>query len=264
MTTRKGRIVGVIPARMGSSRFAGKPLAPILGLPMIEHVYRRTAMCRLLDDVYVATCDSEIFDCVQTFRGKAVLTSPLHERASDRVAEAAQNLDAEIVVMVQGDEPMVIPQMIERAIRPMLEDERIQCVNLATPVTGDEAFRDPNTIKVVMDRHGDALYFSREPIPTCRILGLGRIAVFKQVCIIPFRRDFLLAYSAMEPTPLEKAESIDMLRLLEHGYKVRLIETEFCTQSVDTPEDLARVEEEMRQDPLIRQYAIQSAGGPKA
>ncbi|SRR6266849_5861063 len=264
MTTRKGRIVGVIPARMGSSRFAGKPLAPILGLPMIEHVYRRTAMCRLLDDVYVATCDSEIFDCVHTFGGKAVMTSPLHERASERVAEAAQGFPAEILVMVQGDEPMVMPAMIERAVAPMLDDAQVQCVNLVKRIATETEYLDPNTIKIVMNRKGEALYFSREPIPTCRLLGFDRLVVFKQVCIIPFRRDFLLAYSVMEPTPLEKAESIDMLRLLEHGYKVHLVETEFCTQAVDTPEDLARVEEEMRQDPLIRQYAIQSAGGPKA
>jgi 3-deoxy-manno-octulosonate cytidylyltransferase (CMP-KDO synthetase) len=264
MTTRKDRIVGVIPARMGSSRFAGKPLAPILGLPMIEHVYRRAAMCQLLDDVYVATCDAEIFDSVQTFGGKAVMTSPLHERASDRVAEAAHGLDAEILVMVQGDEPMVAPEMIEQALAPMRGDPRIDCVNLVKRIVTEAEYLDPNTIKIVMNRKSEALYFSREPIPTRHLLRFDRLPVFKQVCIIPFRRDFLLAYSAMEPTPLEKAESIDMLRLLEHGYKVHLVETQFRTQAVDTREDLARVEEEMRQDPLVFRYVVQSAGGLKS
>ena len=264
MNSSSPETVAIIPARMGSSRFPGKPLALILGLPMIEHVYRRTAMCGLLQAVYVATCDEEILEAVEGFGGQAMMTSPLHKRASDRVAEAAQSLGAEIIVMVQGDEPMTVPAMIEQAVAPMLEDPQVQCVNLVKRIESEEEYLDPNTIKVVMDRQGDALYFSREPIPTRRILGLERIPLFKQVCIIPFRRDLLLTYSQLKPTPLEQAESIDMLRLLEHGYKVRLVETAFETHAVDTPEDLAKVEELMRHDPLTHQYAYQPAGGSEA
>ena len=254
MSSRGPSVVAIIPARMGSSRFPGKPLTPILGRSMLEHVYRRTAMCEKLQAVYVATCDSEIAQAVQGFGGQRMMTSPLHERASDRVAEAAQSLDAEIVVMIQGDEPMTVPAMIDQAVAPMLEDPQVQCVNLVKRIESEEEYLDPNTIKAVMDNKGNALYFSREPIPTRRILGLDRIPLFKQVCIIPFRRDALLAYSKLKPTPLEQAESIDMLRFLEHGQQVRLVETEFETHAVDTPEDSIKVENLMRHDPLTRQY----------
>ena len=255
------RIIAVIPARMGSSRFPGKPLAPMLGLPMVEHVYRRTAMCQLLQKVYVATCDREIYEAVKAFGGPAIMTSPKHERASDRVAEAAQELGAGIVVMVQGDEPMLVPQMIERAVEPLLEDPQVGCVNLVKRIESESEYRDPNAIKVVMNRQRDALYFSREPIPTSCLQKPKQVPVFKQVCIIPFRHGLLQAYAQLEPTPLERAESIDMLRLLEHGYAVRLAETEFETHAVDTPQDLARVEALMRDDSLTHQYLGRSSRG---
>ena len=255
------KIVGVIPARMGSSRFPGKPLAPILGRPMIEHVYRRTALCRTLEAVYVATCDNEIRSAVEAFGGKAIMTSPEHQRASDRVAEATQRLDADIVVMVQGDEPMTMPEMVDQAVAPMLDDSLVQCVNLVKRIEIEEEFLNPNTIKVVMDREGNALYFSREPIPARQKLGFDKLPVFKQVCIIPFRRDFLLTYASLKPTPLEEAESIDMLRLLEHGFKVRLVETGYDTHAVDTPADLELVESLMRDDPLVDRYMSVKRGG---
>ncbi len=248
------RIVAGIPARMGSSRFPGKPLAPILGRPMIEHVYRRTALCQRLDQVFVATCDEEIRQAVEAFGGKVIMTSSAHQRASDRIAEAAEGLEADIVVMVQGDEPMVVPQMIDQALGPLLDDPEVQCVNLAKRIESDKEFNDPNTIKVVMDLRGDALYFSREPVPTRRLQSCNKIPVFKQVCIIPFRRDFLLRYARLEPTALEQAESVDMLRAMEHGYRVRLVETGFDSHAVDTPADLAMVESLMAQDPLLDQY----------
>ncbi len=250
--------VAVIPARMGSSRFPGKPLAPILGLPMVEHVYRRVALCRSLQGIYVATCDREIYDCVRGFGGEAIMTSPKHPTASDRVAEAAQRIAASILVMVQGDEPMVLPEMIDRAVAAMQGDPARGCVNLAKRITDEAEFLDPNTIKVVMDREGDALMFSREPIPTRRLLGWGGIHPFKQVCIIPFRRQILLQYAHLERGAAELAESVDMLRLVEHGLKVRMVETEFDTHAVDTRADLQAVEKRMLQDPLTRQYALQA------
>jgi len=264
MDSSRHKVVAVIPARMGSSRFPGKPLAPILGLPMVEHVRLRVAMCNSLDAVYVATCDQEIFDATERFGGRAVMTSNLHQRASDRMAEVAQNMEADIFVLVQGDEPMTLPEMIDRAVEPMLKDEDIQCVNLAKRIESEEEWHDPNTIKVVIDIAGDALYFSRHPIPTDRILGLENIPLLKQVCIIPFRRDALLTYADLDPTPLEQSESVDMMRFLEHGYKVRMVETDFNTYAVDTPQDLARVEKMMRTDELAQQYLGELREGPSA
>lgn len=254
------RIVCVIPARMGSSRFPGKPLALIMGRPMIEHVYRRAALCAALDGVYVATCDQEIRRAAEGFGAPVIMTSARQERASERVAEAARGLDADIVVMVQGDEPMLTPAMIDEAVAPLLEDESVACSNLIHRIETSEEFEDPNTIKVVQSGCGDALYFSRQPIPTTRVLGFEQAPRYKQVCVIPFRREFLLDFAQLAPTPLERIESIDMLRVLEHGHAVRLIETSAATWSVDTPADLARVEWLMRGDPLLEQYGPQPAG----
>ena len=249
------KIVAIIPARMGSSRFPGKPLAPILGSPMIEHVYRRTKMCPALDTVIIATCDPEIVESVEAFGGRAMMTSAAHQRASDRVAEAAADLDADVIVMVQGDEPMTSPEMIEESLAPFLNgDQKVSCVNLTARITRQKEFEDPNTIKVVMDRDGHALYMSREPIPTLHLKNFDQISAFKQVCIIPFTAAALQEFIRLDPTPLEVAESIDMMRFIEHGRRVKMIETAFTTQAVDTPDDLRRVEELLRQDPLTAKY----------
>jgi len=244
------KILALIPARMGSSRFPGKPMAKILGKPMIGHVYERVAKSPLLTMTAVATCDKEIFDYIESIGGKAVMTSDVHERASDRCAEALLKLEEEyqtsynIVVMVQGDEPMTHPNMISEAVEPMLSDSSIQVVNLLGSIQIIEEFEDPNCIKVVCDTQGDALYFSRAPIPS-RTMG-SIIQMKKQVCIIPFRRDFLIEYTNLSPTPLEIAESVDMMRVLESGRSVRMIPTNYSSSAVDTPEDLTKVEKLMK------------------
>jgi 3-deoxy-manno-octulosonate cytidylyltransferase (CMP-KDO synthetase) len=249
------KIVAVIPARMGSSRFPGKPLAPVLGRPMIEHVYRRTILCEALHDVFVATCDREIFDTVNRFGGKAIMTSSAHERASDRVAEAAADLAADVIVMVQGDEPMTYPEMIEEALAPFIRgDKQVACVNLTAKIMSQTEFEDPNTIKVVMDQDRFALYMSREPIPTLHLQNFDKISAFKQVCIIPFTAAALAEFAKLDPTPLEVAESIDMMRFIEHGHRVKMIETSFSTHAVDTPDDLRRVEKLLRRDSLTAKY----------
>ncbi len=248
----------VIPARMGSSRFPGKPLQKICGKTMVEHIYRRTSMANGLQGVYVATCDDEIRTEVQGFGGQAIMTSDTHERASERTAEAAESIDADIVVMVQGDEPLVHPDMISLAAQPLIDNPDILCSNLTSKIHTPQEFRDPNVIKVVLDARGFALYFSREPIPTTGVQGFfddSKVPIFKQVCIIPFRKNFLLEYVKMDPSPLEVAESIDMLRLLENGYRVKMIESDFDTQAVDTPEDLRVVEQMMERDALLKKYA---------
>jgi 3-deoxy-manno-octulosonate cytidylyltransferase (CMP-KDO synthetase) len=235
---------------MGSSRFPGKPMATIFGKPMIGHVYERVARSPLLDVTAVATCDREIFDYVQSIGGVAVMTGEQHERASDRCAEALLKLEEanqtryDVVVMVQGDEPMTHTDMIAEALQPLADDPGVQVVNLLAPIETTAEFEDRNCIKVVCDLNGDALYFSREPIPT-RVRG-GAVSAGKQVCIIPFRRDYLLEYTRLTPTPLEVAESVDMMRVLEHGRKVRMVRTRHRTQSVDTPDDLKVVERLMQ------------------
>lgn len=236
----------LIPARMGSSRFPGKPMAKILGKPMIQHVYEGVSRSSC-DLVAVATCDQEIFDFITSLGGRAVMTSDRHERASDRCAEALEILESErgrsfdIVVMVQGDEPMVRPEMIDAALEPLLSDPSVVVSNLIAPLDSEDDLRDKNCIKVVVDLNGDAIYMSRAPIPF--LSNLDRSEVGRQVCVIPFRRDFLLEYSRLDPTPLEKRESIDMLRVMEHGRKVRMVPVDFVSLPVDTPEDLMRVEE---------------------
>jgi len=244
------KILALIPARMGSSRFPGKPMAEILGKPMIGHVYERVSQSKLLHLTVVATCDKEIYDYIVSIGGKAVMTSNKHERASDRCAEALLNIEDElgltydIVVMVQGDEPMTYPEMIEEAVNPMLTNSNIQIVNLFSEIKDNLEFEDKNCIKVVMDLHGDALYFSREPIPTNNRASITKRN--KQVCIIPFRRDFLIKYCNLSVTPLEVAESVDMMRVLEHGFKVKMIPTSYLTFAVDTPENLLDVELKMK------------------
>ena len=240
------KILALIPARMGSSRFPGKPMAKILGKPMIGHVYERVAKSPLLDMTAVATCDQEIFDYVESIGGKAVMTKDTYERASDRCAEALLKLEKEqeecfdIVVMVQGDEPMTHPEMISEAVRPMLDDASIQVVNLLGKINDINEFEDRNCIKVVCDINSNAMYFSREPIPTR--FKTDKVPMGKQVCIIPFRRDYLIEYTKLPPTPLEIAESVDMMRVLENGMKVFMTPTKHISHAVDTPEDLIKVE----------------------
>ena len=243
-------ILALIPARMGSSRFPGKPMAKILGKPMIGHVYERVSECNLLTKTVVATCDQEILEYIESIGGQAVMTSNHHERASDRCAEALNYIEKQdiiqydIIVMVQGDEPMTHPNMITEAVAPMLNDPEILVTNLLGDIENIEEFEDRNCIKVVCDQHSNAIYFSREPIPTRS--KCDDIPMKKQVCVIPFTRAFLLEYTELPPTPLEIAESIDMMRVLEYGMRVRMIPTKHQTFAVDTKEDLVKVEKLMK------------------
>jgi 3-deoxy-manno-octulosonate cytidylyltransferase (CMP-KDO synthetase) len=252
-------IIAIIPARMGSTRFPGKPLAEIHGIPMVGHVYFRTKMCSLLSETYVATCDKEIYDYIGSIGGKVLMTADTHERCSDRTAEAMLKVESktgrqvDVVVMVQGDEPMVTPEMIEQAVSPMLKDSSVQVVNLMALMRTAQEFEDSNEVKVVVDLNGRALYFSREPIPSRR-KGVLDVPMLKQVCIIPFRRDYLLEFNSLPVTPLERIESVDMMRVIEHGGQVHMVMTEVETLSVDTPEDLKRVVDLMQKDAFIKEY----------
>jgi 3-deoxy-manno-octulosonate cytidylyltransferase (CMP-KDO synthetase) len=253
------KVIGIIPARMAATRFPGKPLADIHGVPMVGHCYFRSKMCNLLDEVYVATCDQEIVDYVESIGGKAVMTKDTHERATDRTAEAVEKIEAEtgepvdVVVMIQGDEPMLVPEMLEDAIRPMIDQPDLQILNIISRIPSREVFESPNSVKVVTDLKGNMLYLSREPIPSGKKYK-GEIPMQKQLGIILFRRPFLEEYNNMAQTPHEQIESVDMLRVLENGIPIRTTLARVDTWSVDTAEELALVAEKMQVDPIRARY----------
>jgi 3-deoxy-manno-octulosonate cytidylyltransferase (CMP-KDO synthetase) len=242
------KIVGIIPARMAAARFPGKPLAPLAGRTMIEHVYRRAARAKHLAEVYLATCDQAIYDAVRGFGGRPLMTADTHVRCTDRVAEAAEAIEADIVVNIQGDEPLIHPDAIDQLCEAALAHPDLPCVNLGNVMTREEDFRNPNQIKAVCDGAGNALYMSRQPIPTTR--AWGSTQVVRQLGMIAFRREFLRTFAALAPTPLEQAESVDMLRAIEHGYRVRMVLSSHESFGVDTPDDLRVAEARLASDSL--------------
>ncbi len=253
-------VIGVIPARMDSSRFPNKPLAPILGMPMVGHVYKRACLATGLSEVWVATCDEAIYDYVVSIGGKAVMTADTHERATDRTAEALVNIEAitgrqiEAVLMIQGDEPMLVPSELNDLVAAAEAAPDAAAANLMIKIRSQEEFEDLNAVKVVATVDGMALYLSREPIPSKRRFGAD-VPMWRQLGIILFRRDALLTYAGLEPTPLEIIESVDMNRFLEHGHSIKLVEATHPTKAVDTPADLAEVERLMRAgDPIADEY----------
>ena len=254
------KIIGIVPARMRSGRYPGKPMARIAGIPMVGHCYLRSRMSKVLDEVYAAVCDQEVFDYVESIGGKAIMTSDRHEMCTDRVAEAALKAEADlgcradIVVNIQGDQPMVFPDMIDGVVKPLVEDETLLCSTMVEKIVTYEEFDDPNRIKVVMDLQGHAIYFSREPIPS-RAKYEGGFSMYKHVALIPFRRDFLFKFGRLPMTPLERVESVDYLRVLENGERIKVVVTERKTRTVDTPEDLTVVERLMADDTLFPLYA---------
>lgn len=248
----------VIPARMGSSRFPNKPLTPILGMPMLGHVALRCKLEPIFSRVIVATCDQVIVDYCKSIDVESIMTSDKHERASDRVQEAVATIEKHeglrfsSVTMVQGDEPMVTPNMLRFAIDG-LNQSGAPVVNLKGRINSKAEFRSPNCVKVVCDLKSNALYFSREPIPSPAKFK-GEPIAWKQVCVIPFTRDFLDTYSSIKPTYLEEVESVDMNRVLEHGYKIYMAEITDESFPVDVPEDVNRVEDALRNCPLLAKY----------
>jgi 3-deoxy-manno-octulosonate cytidylyltransferase (CMP-KDO synthetase) len=252
-------ITAVIPARMASSRFPNKPMVEILGMPMIGHVYHRSKMCTGLSDVWVATCDRAIINYIESIGGQAVMTADTHQRASDRAAEALLKIEAktgnaiDYVAMIQGDEPMLNPRMIDDLVSPVLQDPSLQVTNLIEMIHSHEDFENANVVKVVLDRNGCALYFSREPIPSRKKYS-GDVPMWKQLGVILFSRKALVDYTQMTPTPLEIIESVDMNRFLEHGIKIKMISTLHKSFGVDVPADVDVVEPLLRNDPLIKNY----------
>ena len=238
----------IIPARYHSTRFPGKPLCPLLGKPLIQHVYENSKKAHLIDEVFVATDNESIFESVTSFGGKAIMTSMTHSSGTDRVAEVAALMDYDIIVNVQGDEPLIQPQMIDEVIS-LLDDKRASIGTLMKKIEDPMDILDPNVVKVVVDKEGFALYFSRSPIPFLRDewkirnskFEIRDCSCYKHIGIYSYRKEALIALSRMEPTELERLEKLEQLRALEHGMKIKIKETFFETYGVDTPEDLERV-----------------------
>ena len=239
------KTVGIIPARYASTRLPGKPLADLGGKPVIQHTYERASQA--LDQVIVATDDRRILEAVAGFGGQAQMTRPDHVCGSERVAEVAAALQADVIVNVQGDEPFIDPQVIRQALVPFAQEPDVVVTTLSRAILDEAVLHSPGTVKVVADRRGDALFFSRSPIPYPRPPEF--CAWREHVGLYAYRREFLLAFVRWPPTPLEPAESLEQLRILENGYPIRVVETELGAGApcIDTPEDLARAREYLSQ-----------------
>jgi 3-deoxy-manno-octulosonate cytidylyltransferase (CMP-KDO synthetase) len=236
------RSIVVIPARYASSRFPGKPLALIAGRPMIEHVYRRAAASHSVSAVLVATDDRRVADAVRAFGGEVRMTRDTHRSGTERLAEVAESLTCDLVVNVQGDEPMIDPRMIDEVIAPLAGDATLPMGTLRRAIDDPAEVSNPHIVKVVVDCHDRALYFSRAPIPGRRDPhGAPLTCAYKHIGVYVYRREFLLTLAALPPTPLERAELLEQLRALEHGYPIVAVETHFDSIGVDTPDDLERV-----------------------
>lgn len=243
MKNKKLKVVAVIPARYKSTRFEGKPLAKICGKPMIYWVYNQTIKAKNVDEVFVATDDDRIKKAVEEFGGKVVMTSDKHQTGTDRIAEAVENLDADIIVDVQGDEPLVHPEMIEQAVEPLLQDDKLQLTTLMTLIDDPGDFIDSTVVKTVIDKAKNIMFFSRSPIPYPKTRQGYK--VYKQIGLYAFRKQFIQDFARMEQTPLELVEGVELMRALENGYKIRGVETQYDTCSVDTISDLMEVEKIM-------------------
>lgn len=248
----KPSITAIIPARYGSTRLAAKPLVDLCGKPMIQHVYERTKQSGLVDSVVVATDHQEIADCVTKFGGKSIMTPPEIPSGSDRIAYAAGKLpQADIIVNVQGDEPLISPKMIDQAIAPLLENDSIQVSTLAKKITDANEVVNPNVVKVVLDVDGNALYFSRSTIPFIRDHkdAAGWISLhqyYKHFGIYVYRHDILMRFAGWKESSLEHAERLEQLRLLENGCRIHVTLTEFDTVPIDTDADVIRVKDILR------------------
>jgi len=248
------RIIGLIPARLASTRLPGKVLLDIAGKPMVQHVYERARQSQYLSEVIVATDSAEVFAAVEAFGGVAAMTSPDHASGTDRLAEVARGLDCDLVVNLQGDEPLLRPEIIDAAIAPFLHEEGLRLGTIATPITTEEEHREPSAVKVVVNQQGFALYFSRCPIPYFRLDQGSELAAeavrvhpgsglqpLKHIGLYVYTRETLLWMAGLERTPLEITESLEQLRALENGCPIRVVTVDYSPIGVDTPEDLERV-----------------------
>jgi len=234
------RVIAIIPARYESTRLPGKPLADIHGQPMIRRVYERAAQADGIDRVLVATDDARIREAVASFGGEVVMTSAAHSTGTDRIAEVARDLDADVIVNVQGDLPLLDPAMVAAAVAPLRAEAGLPMATIKTAIRAEEELRNPNVVKVVTDRDGFALYFSRSPLPHWRDGAPAEVLAHKHIGLYVYRREFLLTLARLEPTPLEQAEKLEQLRALEWGFRIKVVEVAAASIEVDTARDLER------------------------
>jgi 3-deoxy-manno-octulosonate cytidylyltransferase (CMP-KDO synthetase) len=253
-------IIGIIPARMAATRFPNKPLEKINGMPMIGHVYHRAKICHNLSDIYVATCDEEIVDYINSIGGKSIMTKDTHERATDRTGEALEIImnkdgcEIDGVLMIQGDEPLLNPVLLDNMISFHMNQGTPFITNLISKIHSIEEFNNPNVVKAVMDKNGRVLYFSRSPIPSNAKYS-RTLPMWKQLGLILFSKDAILSYTKLIPAELEIIESVDMNRILENNLIITAFPTEEISHAVDTPEDILVVDELMLTDNLINSYS---------
>jgi len=236
------KTIGVIPARWKSVRFEGKILADLLGKPIIQHVWERAKEARCLDDLIIATDSDEVIKAVKSFGGKALYTSKDQPSGTDRIAEVVNPLDVDIIINIQGDEPLIHHSMIDGLVDTLSEDKRVPMATVVKKITRRDEIANPGVVKVVIDKDGYALYFSRSPIPYFRETGEDKRLYYKHIGIYAYTKDFLFTYTNLPKSRLEEAEKLEQLRALENGYRIKTIETEFDTIGVDTLEDLKKVE----------------------
>jgi 3-deoxy-manno-octulosonate cytidylyltransferase (CMP-KDO synthetase) len=234
------KVLGVIPARYASTRFEGKALADILGKPMIQRVYERAIKAKTIDELVVATDDQRIFDVVKEFGGSVTMTSE-HSTGTDRIAEVAGRSDADIIVNVQGDEPLIEPAMIDEAVQPLLDDINIDLGTLVHRTNSEDDYHNPNVVKVIVNSLGFAMYFSRSPIPYIKSGAWGNTVIYRHVGLYVYRRYALLDFAQKPSTPFETSEGLEQLRFLENGYRMKVVETQYSSIGVDTPDDLEKV-----------------------
>ena len=241
-------IAAVIPARYESTRFRGKPLALICGRPMIQWVYEAAQQCAIIDQVFVATDNAEIRSAAEAFGARVCMTAATHATGTDRVAEAAAALDTRIVVNLQGDEPLISPEAIRQAVTPLLEDSSLVLGTLKTRILDESDLGSPHVVKVVTDAKDYALYFSRAPIPFINNTE-SATAAYRHIGLYVFRKDFLRTFTLLARTMLEQSENLEQLRALEHGYRIKVPTTEYQPVGVDTPDELVRVENMLKNKP---------------
>lgn len=239
----KPRVIAVIPARLASTRFPGKIIAPLMGHPLVYHTWQQVNRAQLVDRIIVATDDQSVVEALAPYPVEVVLTDPGHATGSDRIAEVARNLDSALIVNIQGDEPVIDPETIDATIRSLFADSEAVMSTARRSLESPEDIQDTNVVKVVCGTDGNALYFSRLPIPGYRDGVAPAGTYWQHIGLYVYRREFLLAFSALAPTPLEQAERLEQLRVLEHGFRIAVITTNYTAIGVDVPADLKKVEE---------------------
>ena len=247
------KINGIIPARMATSRFPGKPLINLLGLPMIEHVWKRSKLCNQLDEVYIATCDLEIKNTAEDFGAKVIMTDSSHEMCMDRVVEAAEKIMSDVIVVIQGDEPLITPELLTIAINGLISNKRYNALTLAQKISNPSEIHDANRVKMIWNKAKEVLYISREPIPSSK-KTTNKIDYYKMVCVYALNYNFLMKYNSSDDSKIEDIESIDMLRIIDNGYSLGVEVVNSNIMNIDIPADVEIVNELLKKDKLFKQY----------